>query len=160
MMNFDLSAFDAPANEKSLAGNPDLEAQRAIQAGRWSEILNREIKQQLEKAKKPRKKAAKKFTTEYAIAWGRKQGWKLVERESYNFLTKRHADCQLGMDAIFDDGNGLVGIQGAGKSEYKAHWDRFEARGGVEVAQRRHIRIIYLEFAREDKKPIVRQDWC
>lgn len=101
---------------------------------------------------------ATRFTTQYAIEYGRKQNWTLVDRENYDSRTKRHHDLQLGLDAIFDDGEGLVGIQGAGQSERKEHWDRFADRGGVEKAKRRHIRILYLEFVRGNKTP-VKQEW-
>src|SRR5436190_23065816 len=84
-------------------------------------------------AKKPRQRrlsVAKRFTTDYAVAWGRAQGWKLIDRENYNFRTKNHHDLQMGLDALFDDGvDGMIGIQGAGRNERAEHYQRFLDRG-------------------------------
>lgn len=153
----DLTAFDAPTTPAEPAGD----FARELRLESWNKILERETARLLEKSAKKRVRAyAPKFSTDYAVAWGRAQGWKLVDRESYDYRTGRSHDCQLGMDAIFDDGAGLIGVQGAGKYQRKEHWDRFEARGGIEAAKRRHVRIIYLEFVREDTNPAQRQDWC
>ena len=105
-------------------------------------------------------KAAKPYSTKYAVSWGKKQGWKVIDREEFNFLTKRHHDCELGTDVIFDDGEGRVGVQAAGKSERKVHWDRFMAAGGPETAQRRGIRILYVVFERGNKTPIEIETWA
>jgi hypothetical protein len=102
---------------------------------------------------------ATRFTTNYAIKYGRTQGWKLIERERYDRVAKRHYDLMLGVDALFDTPQGMVGIQGAGKSERKAHYDSFIGRGGPETARRRHIRILYLEFERGDYNPIKEEWW-
>jgi hypothetical protein len=101
------------------------------------------------------------FTTQYAVEWGKRQGWKLIDRERYDHLTKRSHDLELGVDAIFDDGvSGRVGVQGAGRSERKVHFDRFMGRGGPSSASRRNIRIVYLEFVRGDKTPVVEEWWA
>lgn len=101
------------------------------------------------------------FTTDYAIKWGRRQGWKLIERERYDWKLKRHHDLELGMDAMFDDGNtGRVGLQGAGRSERAEHYRRFWERGGVEKAQRRAVRVVYVEFVREDREPKLVEWWA
>lgn len=102
---------------------------------------------------------ATRFTTDYAIRWGRKQGWKLIERESYDYRTRRHHDCQLGTDAIFEGPNGLIGIQGAGRHERAIHYQRFLDRGGPEKAALRHIQIIYLEFERGNFTPLKEEIW-
>jgi hypothetical protein len=113
------------------------------------------------KAEKPKRPAAKRFSTEYAIAWGKKQGWKLVDRERFDTRTKRHHDCQLGMDAIMSRQDGtLVGIQGAGRYERNDHRDRFDRLGGVQSAKARHIAIFYLEFARDSDRPILEEQWA
>ncbi len=103
---------------------------------------------------------AKRYTTDYAVGWGRKQGWTLIERERYDFRTKRHHDLMLGVDALFEGPDGMIGVQGAGKSERKAHWDRFLARGGPDKAARRHIKICYAEFERGNKTPITVEWWA
>ena len=118
-------------------------------------------KEQDESTKPPKTPGAKatNFTTGAAIKWGRRQGWKLIERERYNHFTKRHHDCELGTDAIFDDGLfGRVGIQGAGKGERASHYQRFTERGGVDTAKRRALRVLYLEFERGNPEP-TKQEW-
>lgn len=102
----------------------------------------------------------KPYSTQYAVDWGKKQGWKVIDREAFNFMTKRHHDCELGMDVIFDDGEGRIGVQAAGKGERKAHYDRFVQRGGVETARRRAIRILYVVFERGNKTPIETEVWA
>lgn len=111
------------------------------------------------KARAPRP-GATRYTTEYAIAWGRRQGWKLIDRERYDARTKRHHDLMLGVDAMFESPDGLVGVQGAGKSERKPHFQRFEDRGGAERASRLHIRVCYVEFERGNKTPKVVEWWA
>ena len=109
---------------------------------------------------KPVAAKQKPYSTQYAVDWGKKQGWKVIDREAYNFLTKRHHDCELGMDVIFDDGKGRVGVQAAGKSERKVHWDRFVKAGGAETAKRRSIRILYFVFERGNKAPLEIEEWA
>lgn len=121
-----------------------------------------------EAAKKPRQQRnyAPRFSTDYAIKWGRKQGWKLVERESYDHLNKRHHDCMFGMDAIMAMPTGqLVGVQGAGRSERKAHRQRFDNYGlsgtkGEALAKVRNIAIFYVEFNRGDFEPVLVERWA
>lgn len=104
---------------------------------------------------------ATRFTTDYAIEWGRKQGWKLIERERYDHRTKRHHDLEGGVDVIFDDmTDGRVGVQGAGRHERLAHYNRFMAWGGPEKAKRRNLRIFYVEFVRGNKAPQVVEQWA
>jgi hypothetical protein len=102
-----------------------------------------------------------RFTTDYAVEWGRKQGWKLIERERYDHRTKRHFDLELGVDAIFDNNvDARVGVQGAGKGERAKHRERFEQRGGETKARRRNLHVYYVEFVRGDKTPIVMERWA
>lgn len=104
---------------------------------------------------------AARFTTDYAIRWGKRQGWKLIEREVYDYRTKRHHDLELGVDAIFDDMvDGRIGVQGAGRSERREHYQRFLDRGGVEKSRRRHIRVCYVEFDRGTHEPAVLEWWA
>lgn len=107
------------------------------------------------------------FTTDYAIKWMRRQKqpngrpWTLIDRERFDFKTKRHADLQLGMDLLCDDGqDGMVGIQAAGKSERAEHYRRFMDRGGPDKAKRRHIRVFYMEFVRGNPNPILMEQWA
>lgn len=108
----------------------------------------------------PRRAGASRFTTQYAIEWARKQGWKILDRERYDPRTKRHHDLMLGVDALFESPNGMVGVQGAGKSERAEHYRRFEERGGIQRANTLHVRVIYLEFVRGDKNPITVEEWA
>jgi hypothetical protein len=113
------------------------------------------------KEPKPRRPAAKRYTTEYAIKWGRKQGWRLLDRERYDARLKRHHDLILGADAMFDGGErGLVLVQGAGKSERAEHRRRFEAGGGEARCKALHISFVYIEFVREDYAPIKEEHWA
>lgn len=113
-----------------------------------------------------RKAAAKRFTTDYGVEWGGKQigaddrPWALIDRERFDPRTMRHHDLELGLDAIFDDGAGRVGIQAAGVGERAAHRKRFLDRGGVEKAERRRTKVIYLEFERGVKAPVKEEVWA
>lgn len=102
---------------------------------------------------------APRFTTDYAVKWGKRQGWKLMDRERYDVRTKRHHDLMLGVDASFASETGLVGVQGAGRHERSEHYKRFLARGGTELAHKLHIRVVYLEFVRGDFEPCVTEWW-
>lgn len=116
------------------------------------------------KAPRPTRMGVTRYTTDYAVTWGKRQGWKLLDRERFNHLTKRHHDVMAYMDALFDDGKGgIVGVQGAGRHERAAHYDKFRRWGGregaPEKARRLGLRCIYLEFVRGEKEPILREDW-
>lgn len=139
---------------------------------KWSAIWiedekAKEVKARMEKPKPPKRGTpATRFTTDYAIEWGRSQkkasglNWTLVDREHYDYRTRRHHDLQGGVDALFDDGGpGLVGVQGAGLSERKVHFERFMAWGGPEKARRRALKIYYLEFERGKKTPVKVERW-
>lgn len=119
------------------------------------------------KAARPARAYASRFTTQYAIDWGKTQTnssgrkWTLIDRERYDFRREEHHDLELGVDAIFDDWeDGRVGVQGAGVGERKEHWERFIARGGPETALRRNIRVVYVEFKRGSKDPVKVEWWA
>ena len=114
--------------------------------------------------KKPRAKRSTSgtFTTQYAIDWAKSNGWKVIDRERYDYRTKRHHDLQLGIDLLVEDPaeDGMIGIQAAGQGERAPHYQRFLDRGGPEKAKRRSIRIVYVEFVRGNKKPILEERWA
>lgn len=119
--------------------------------------------QQLAEARAAVKQArpgVKRFSTQYAIDWGRSQGWKLTAREGYDHRLRRHFDLMLGMDAQFDTGDGIAMVQGAGLGERKKHYTRFEERGGVAKAQRMGISCYYVEFERGCKAPKLMEVWA
>ena len=103
---------------------------------------------------------ASTFTTQYAIEWGRRHGWKLIDRERYDFKNKRHNDLQLGADAMMEGPDGIILVQGAGRSEKAAHWSRFNERGGGDKARHRHLKFVYVEFVRGSKDPILTEWWA
>lgn len=109
-----------------------------------------------EKVKRP---GVTRFSTDYCIEWGRKQGWKLLDRERYDARTKRHHDLMLGADAMMETDTGIVLVQGAGRSERKEHRKRFEERGGVVKCMKLHMRFVYVEFDRGNKTPVVEEWW-
>lgn len=127
----------------------------------WLEARAMEIAKEAAKKQNANRTPATRFTTDYAVAWGRKQGWKLIDRETYDFKNKRHHDLMLGLDCLFDDGkDGMVGVQGAGRSEKTPHYQRFLDRGGVALAQRRGIRVVYVEFERGNNTPVLLEWWA
>ena len=111
------------------------------------------------KEKKPGK-PARRFSTDYAVAYGIAQGWKLKERERYNHLTKRHHDLECGADAKFEAADDFVLIQGAGLHEKAKHLERFEQRGGVAFCKKANCRFLYLEFAPDSKTPKKIEWWA
>gem|GEM_PF-4335267 len=129
---------------------------------------------------KTHRQGASKFTTAYAIDWGRRQGWRLVDRERWDHYNHaRSHDVAFGMDAIFvcPLTAKRIGIQGAGRSERAIHFRRFEqcgaikpvlspekvlvgGMGAVEAARAQNIEIWYLEFDRGEPEPILRERWA
>lgn len=101
----------------------------------------------------------KRYSTQACIDWGRQQGWRLLDRERYDVRTKRHHDLFLGADAMFESDEGLVLVQGAGKSERGPHRKRFEDRGGIERCKKLSCRFFYLEFERFTKEPVKLEVW-
>lgn len=106
---------------------------------------------------KPRRSASR-FTTDYAVEYGRKQGWKQVDRESYDHRLKNHHDLPGGADARFRSEDGVVFIQGAGVGERSEHRARFEERRH-QLADFRSVRFLYLEFIRGNKTPVRSEEW-
>lgn len=166
-----MDVFEAPIIPCDVDGLPISDTYQPV-PDKWAALpyktrqtLSAAYLARLEKALQPKKIVTPgpgTFTTAYTIEWGRKQGWKLVDRERYDARTKRHHDAMLGMDAIFEDPETmqLIGIQGAGRYEKAEHWERFCQRGGVARAKARNMRCIYLEFVRGTKTPILREDWA
>lgn len=105
-------------------------------------------------------KGATRFSTDYAVAYGRRQGWKLLDRERYDYRLKRHFDTLMGSDAMFEHDGQVILVQAAGKSERKEHYGRFCERGGKETAARRGWRFIYMEFERGSKEPAKMEEWA
>lgn len=119
-----------------------------------------EIKKKREENPKPRRKAAKPYTTKYAKEYGRRLGWKVQASESYDHRLKRYHDIMLGMDVLFQTPNGLVAVQAAGKGEYAEHKRRFNERGGAEAARNMGIKCLYWVFERGNKTPIREEEWA
>lgn len=139
--------------------------QRKVSNTIQDRISREEAKARALAAKTPRAKPAHSgtFTTQYAIDWARKKGWKIIDRERYDVRTRRHHDLQLGIDVLCEDPKsegGMIGIQAAGVGERAAHYQKFEDRGGITKANRRHITVIYVEFVRGNKTPVVEETWA
>lgn len=130
--------------------------------------LRREARERFEKygeerraaEMKPRKAGHKRFTTQYAIEWGRAQGWKLLDRERFDARTRRHHDLPLGADAMFEATDGVVYVQGAGRHERAEHRRRFEDGGGAARCERLRCSFVYVEFVRESVTPVLREVWA
>ena len=139
---------------------------------RHSEMYEQDLAKAAAKASAPRRPdraPAKRFTTDACIKWGKSLGWKLLDRERYDYRTKRHHDLLLGADACFEappslDGlegvTGMVYVQGAGRSERKEHRERFDARGGAARAKNLRVRFVYVEFVRGESSPVVTEWWA
>lgn len=171
-MILDPSAFDAepqPAIRYDADGLPvpplwhRLEVWAALPLS-FRQRKAQEYRAELARELKPNRQhrpTQKRFSTDYAIQWGRAQGWTLIDRERYDYRTKRHHDLEGAVDAIFDNGvDGRVGIQGAGRNERATHYQRFMDWGGPEKAKRRNLTIYYLEFVRGNKTPEVIEQWA
>lgn len=100
---------------------------------------------------------APNFSTRYAKEWGEAQGWKVIDSE--RFTHGHYQDCVMGVDVIFDADGQRIGVQGAGRYERAEHYQRFLDWGGVDRANRLQMKVIYLEFVRGNKTPVVREDW-
>ena len=129
---------------------------------KFAELERQKVEAAAKEAAKPPKKkraAAKRFTTDYAVDWGKAQGWTLVERERYDARTERHHDLAGGADVRFRDSAGrVIFVQGAGKSERAHHWQRFEDRRH-QLRDFNSPRFIYVEFERGNKTPIKEEEW-
>lgn len=140
--------------------------EEAPQGASLSDVYKARIRAALEghadriaKAETAKGTGPKRFSTDYAVAWGRRQGWRLVDRERFDFRTKRHLDCLLGSDAMFSSEDGLVLVQGAGTGQRAEHRRRFDARGGSSELARLKARFFYLEFERGCKEPAKMEVW-
>jgi len=113
-----------------------------------------------EASKPPAKphRSASRFTTDYAIEYGRAQGWKLVDREAFDARLNRHHDLPGGADARFRSREGVVFIQGAGVGERAEHRRRFEDRRH-QLADFANVTFLYLEFVRGNKNPTKVEEW-
>ena len=108
----------------------------------------------------PKTPAATRYTTQAAIDWGRRQSWRLVDRERFDVRTKRHHDVLLGCDALFHaPGIGLVAVQSAGRYERTTHLERFERMGGKLAARDMGVVFRYLEFQRGNPDPVLDEVW-
>lgn len=120
--------------------------------------------QQKPKANEPAqsKAPAKRFTTDYAVSWGKSQGWTLIERERFDFRTKRHFDLEGKCDALFEVSSqpGRTGLQAAQPGERGAHWRKFAEWGGPEKAKQRVLKVLYVEFERGTKFPLKIEEWA
>lgn len=112
------------------------------------------------KLKEPKTTGPSRFTTQYAIDWGKAKGWKVCGRERYDYRTRRHFDLMLGADAMFDAGDRIVLVQGAGKGERAEHRRRFDQAGGEAKARRLGMGFAYLEFDRGEKAPVKEEWWA
>lgn len=128
---------------------------RLRQSASEMERLDREAA----RATKPRRAASTRYTTQYAIDWGRAQGWRLRDRERFDARTRRHHDLMLGADAMFETPDGLVLVQGAGRYERNEHRRRFEECGGADAGARMRVRMVYVEFARGCRVPTLIEWW-
>ncbi|MER3495425.1 MAG: hypothetical protein C4320_00480 [Armatimonadota bacterium] len=136
-----------PTQDQIDAIRRELDAQKAREA--------REARAEAAKGTGP-----KRYSTDYALAWGRAQGWKLIDRERYDAHTRRHHDLELGMDLRFETQAGFAYVQGAGVGERAAHYRTFEGRGGVERARKGNATVWYVEFRRGDKNPVKVEQWA
>ena len=100
--------------------------------------------------------AAGKFTTQYAVDYGRKLGWTAVERERFDFRTKRHHDVAGCADVLFRDGARLILVQGAGLHERSTHRAKFDQHQSA-VAGRA---FVYWEFIKGQKSPVFEEWWA
>ena len=144
----------------------DFDDEEAPQGASVSDVYRGRIRAALEgnaervcKAEKSKGTGAKRFSTDYAVAWGRAQGWRLIDRERFDFRTMRHMDCLLASDAMFSSEDGLVLVQGAGRGQRAKHERRFLDRGGHAELARLRARFYYLEFKRGSREPAKMEVW-
>lgn len=123
----------------------------------------RELRRMLE-AERPKETGAKRFTTKYAIDYGSRRGWKLMDRERWNPWGRggkgSHEDVAFAADAIFlTPGGRTVAIQGAGRHERTEHRAKFDELRGVEKCLEFNVEFLYLEFVRGNKEPVLLERW-
>lgn len=143
---------------------------------RWSESdalaqaakAEREAAKEARKAKQGTRRHGSAFTTKAAKAWGRAQGWKLLDEERSSAYQKggkwhrRTNDLMIGADLMFEDptATGIILVQAGGRSERKRHWQRFTERGGLKACLQRGCRFYYVEFDRGVAEPILCEQWA
>jgi hypothetical protein len=101
-----------------------------------------------------------RFSTRAAVAWGRRLGWRLIDRERYDARTRRHRDLMLGADVLFEDADGLVLVQAAGRGQRAAHRRRFDDAGGADRAAKLGMRFLYVVFDRGEPEPLEVERWA
>ena len=113
------------------------------------------------KALEPKNPKNSTFTTQYAGNWAKRIGWKIIDRENYDRIQKRHKDLQLRMDLMAEDPKtpGMIMIQAAGQGERAHHYREFVERGGEAKARHRFLRILYVEFVRDNPNPVKEEWW-
>lgn len=116
--------------------------------------------ERLNRESEPKTKGPSRYSTQYAVDWGKAQGWKVLDREHYDSRLKRHHDLLLGSDVMFDAGDGVVLVQGAGQGERALHRRRFEDAGGEDKARRLAMRFVYVEFVRGVPSPVREERWA
>ena len=157
---YDADGFLVPTEIGGMPVSRERWDQMNIAARRKYSETYRERLERTEPAKQAQTRApSKRYTTAAAIAWGRAQGWKLIDRERYDNRLQRHHDLPLGADAMFETPAGIVYVQGAGRYERAPHRARFEERGGTERAERLRVRFVYAEFLRGQAAPVLVEWW-
>jgi hypothetical protein len=97
----------------------------------------------------------KPYTTPYAVAWCREQGWTILNREHYSKTTGRRHDVFGGWDILAWTGTQNVLIQAYGPGEGPAHIRKLDTSGAKDKAVKIGARMLLLEFTRGDKVPKV-----
>ena len=123
-------------------------------------LVKRNIERSIaERITRAARRKRRPYTTDYAVAWAKKQGWRIVERERWDAALRRHHDLAGGSDVCaIDQDRRRVWIQGArpGKTERDVHMARFEARR-AQLAQGE--RYVYVTFERGSAKPVAVEEW-
>ena len=121
-------------------------------------IREEQLAAEQRKAQGVNAKGAKKFSTDYAIAWCKQRGYRYVEREHYVAMGPRkvHVDLAGGSDVYALDGAAPVYVQAAGKGQRAEHRRRFDERKWQLPPG---ARFYYLEFVRDSRTPILEEVW-
>lgn len=115
--------------------------------------------ERIEKGSAPKERGPKWFTTKASIAYAKSRGWTVLARETYNAHAKRLNDLVCASDILAAGPDGVVLIQGAGKSQRKPHREKFEQRGGEAKVRSLGMRFLYLEFERGQEEPVLMEWW-
>lgn len=117
-------------------------------------------KAQKEKEGRVSQGKAANYTTAHALNWGRKLGWKVLDKERWDHRNKRHRDLTLAADVMFETPRGIVFVQAAGAGERASHRLKFDMRGGLERCVRLRVGFLYVTFCRESIDPVSREWWA